>query len=154
MKISCYVSLLSVRPSSFFRRCHIPPSLLLIFLFNNIHQIQKHIFMMNQQCLNFLDLSTLRGQDQRHDQAIQGKGFSENQYQNHPHKNLVLLRVCSHTCVSHDTDGQSCSLKLIYIYQWTESAAQAWCQMGVGGVGLVASCRDLYKMEMYFFAQW
>ena len=72
---------------------------------------------MNQQFLNFLYLSTLRSQNQRHDQTIQCQGFSKNQYQNHSHEDLVLLRVCSHTCVSHDTDGQSCSLKLINIYQ-------------------------------------
>lgn len=50
-------------------------------------------------------LSTLRSENQRDDQTIQCQGFSENQYQNHSYKNLVLLCVCSDTCITDDSDG-------------------------------------------------
>ncbi len=61
--------------------------------------------------LRFLD-STLWGKDERDDKTVKGKGFSENQDQDHSDKNFILLRVGSHTRITHNTDGQTCSLKL------------------------------------------
>jgi len=58
---------------------------------------------------------SLGSEDQRDDQPIKGQCLPEDQNQNHAHEDLVLLRICSYTRVSHDTDRQPCRLtRLIF----------------------------------------
>jgi hypothetical protein len=57
-----------------------------------------------------VDHWSLRGQDEGDDQSVQGQGFSENQNQDHSHEDFVLLGVGTHSCVSHNADGEASSL--------------------------------------------
>ena len=56
---------------------------------------------------------SLRREDERHDQAVQRQGFSENENQNHAYEDLVLLSVGPHTRVSHDPNCQPGGLSAI-----------------------------------------
>lgn len=50
---------------------------------------------------------SLRSQDQRHDQPVQRQRLPEDQDQDHPHEDFLLLRVRTHARVAHDPDRQS-----------------------------------------------
>jgi hypothetical protein len=39
-------------------------------------------------------LASTRGEDDSNNETVQSKGFREDEDQNHPHKQLGLLRVC------------------------------------------------------------
>jgi hypothetical protein len=58
----------------------------------------------------WLRYGSLGGENKRHDQSVEGQRLPENQDQNHSHENLVLLGICTHACISNDSDCQSCSL--------------------------------------------
>ena len=42
------------------------------------------------------------------DEAVKGEGFCENEDQNHSH-NHFSLRVGSHSCITHNANGQASS---------------------------------------------
>lgn len=50
-------------------------------------------------------MTSLRGENEGYDQPVQRESLSENQDQNHTHKNLILLSVRTNTRVAHYTDG-------------------------------------------------
>ena len=54
--------------------------------------------------------STLRRENKGDDETIQSQGFSENQDKNHSDKDLVLLCICSNTCVTYNSDSETGSL--------------------------------------------
>ena len=51
-------------------------------------------------------MTSLGGEDQRDDEPVQRECLSENQNENHAHEYFVLLSVCPHTSVAHNTNGQ------------------------------------------------
>lgn len=61
------------------------------------------------------EVGSLGGQDERNDESVQGQGFSEDEDQNHTHEDLVLLGIGTHASVTHDTDGQPCSLNSLIL---------------------------------------
>lgn len=58
---------------------------------------------------------SLRGQNQRDDESVQSQCLSEDQNQDHPHEDFILLRVGPHTCVSYDANRQSGRLRLLML---------------------------------------
>lgn len=53
---------------------------------------------------------SLGGEDEGYDESVQGQGFTENQNQNHSHKDFILLSIGAHSSVPYDTNGESCCL--------------------------------------------
>ena len=60
----------------------------------------------------FWKCSTLWGENEGDDETIECEGLSENQYQNHSYEDFILLCVGSDTCITDDTNGETCSLEL------------------------------------------
>lgn len=53
--------------------------------------------------------SSLR-EDNSNNQSVKTQGFSENENQNHSDEDLFLLGVCSDSCITNDTNGETGSL--------------------------------------------
>ncbi len=60
-------------------------------------------------------IRSLRGENQRDDESVECECFSENQNEDHPHEDFVLLCVGPHSCVSHNTDSQPCCLRKLTV---------------------------------------
>ena len=50
-------------------------------------------------------------EDDSHDHAIEAQGLAEDENQNHAHEDCFLLSVGADTCVTHDADSETSSLK-------------------------------------------
>ena len=57
-------------------------------------------------------LRAVRVEDQRNNETVQTQSLTENENQNHPHKEFALLRVCPSSRVSNDPDRVSRRLRV------------------------------------------
>lgn len=50
---------------------------------------------------------SLRSEDEGDDETVEGECFSEDEDQNHAHKDFILLSICAYTSISYNSDCQA-----------------------------------------------